>query len=197
MKFRLDFVTNSSTSSFYAYSINDEKVRSYIERTKISLKSCFDQKTEEELTEIEKLLGASYDSKKDALNSLGYLNKQYKLDLSKEDILKTEISDNYGEFTQILVDEYGINVSSYVETIFHDSTQRRGIIELTSDIAIIEDAQDEKVAKENIKRFVDNYGFCQASSEVVTAYYQVFQSKGKTSEDITAMLDEYAVLLKD
>ena len=197
MKFRLDFVTNSSTSSFYAYSINDEKVRNYIERTKISLKSCFDQKTEEELTEIEKLLGASYDSKKDALNSLGYLNKQYKLDLSKEDILKTEISDNYGEFTQILVDEYGINVSSYVETIFHDSTQRRDEIELTSDIAIIEDAQDDKVAKENIKRFVDNYGFCQASSEVVTAYYLVFQSKGKTSEDITAMLDEYAVLLKD
>ena len=197
MKFRLDFVTNSSTSSFYAYSINDEKVRNYIERTKISLKSCFDQKIEEELTEIEKLLGASYDSKKDALNSLRYLNKQYKLGLSKEDILKTEISANYDEFTQSLVDEYGIIVSSYVETIFHDSTQRCDEIELTSDIAIIEDAQDEKVAKENIKRFVDNYGFCQASSEVVTAYYLVFQSKGKTSEDITAMLDEYAVLLKD
>ncbi len=200
MKIRLDYVTNSSSSSFIAYSLSDEKLKNILGYLEEESNSGQINKANgnETCKEINHILSRGFETISEARRAVSYLNDKYGLQLSNKDIVKIRTDSNYGEFTVILEELYGIDVRSYLDmVVYQDSRIIEKRIEFLSDVNICKEYLNESSALKGIKEFIATYGKGKAASQVVDAYYLVFELDGMQGEDILELLGEHALLLTD
>ncbi len=151
---------------------------------------------QEENTLLNTLDRKEFDTKREVEEYIRYLNKTHKTNFSKEDILTLSSDINYGEFTNILVDTYGIITYSYIETLINDgSGVNRYDIEFYSEIEFTAEALKEAKVEKNIQQFIEHYGVGKSASKLVKAYYRAFERQGKTGEEVIELLGEQARLL--